>query len=1301
LHKKYAAILTIAIFLLSTLAIANPVQAHFTLGNLTGKYPYHANQYDPHVTGFIGYVWPGGGSAAYSGAFGTAGPNANINAAGGFSPGYVSPYPATSGPGTMMCNGAPCPASWYQLAGNSYSPFGAVLAGSTGDLIFGLNSTCFGTDTATHCDFHNWTHGWQALTILFPPEFKIPGPEQIVTSWSNDYDQYSVFTLAKDDRYCPGCTAVQLWVDGTQGTSFTSHSNQFLNFTKAHEWYYVRINGVTAPSIAGKYFFKMALIGDDAGSPTGLNATQFVPVQNWPVLLVKGELDPAIITGTIRFAGYNSTLYGQPLNMSGRVWAQMTTKLDPYTGATVATCASETNPGDNAAMGCTDSVGYFNETALGHYEVEGVAPGIYNLYAEAAGYPQELIASGVQVLRGQSLHYDGYLQPGAVIHGNVYTKHQFGDEPWPAESDGTNQSIKIELYDGPTLSNKPDPSANMVSWSPVPCVAGGQGKTTIPGGGVSYVDEATPGYKVAGGHDAAACGEADVASFIAFPWGGYTHTATNGYSAEQVSMPNTNTKNQDPLGVGPPQRWFVQGGTTIPFHFEFGAKGEYGAPRDVSGEVPQIFATWVNGLTPGRYYVRAWVFRYVQTALDGSTFQEYYFDVTPNEWAGDVTVPLDLRLSSWVNKTVHFHNTPGTISTDEVVTGGHLLDGYLLGADGHVYAFNYTDGAKSSDTCNLYDTARINPAMGNCAIQFWGINSTWIGENYGIPSGTYTPYVAFLGYMQGPTPLDQVSVTLSGNVAQISDHLWLAPGFNLTVYSTDWERPTVPRNWVYPGMHIVVTAWSNGTYVDTTDNGINTDGCTPPPNQDNTKNNVPVVGCGTGAYAGFWFGQDGDAYRGGEDTRSGIWLISDRPTDGSFANERATHFDPGQYSFTATTYGYIQDQTYSVYAEQGQGADIRINLVQGVNVSLDILFKKESIITPTDANMSARVRLFNDQGQLVADYMTSEGVYVNKTGRAAAADGTLVANAFGGPFGTTVDNTKRYVGFNDYSQSGKYSNYLPGGVIQFHVNTAGRAMVWNAFEGTYAVDPVFGAPDPTENGGYYPSTGTMNAGILGSPDYTGGWTAEVDFVRLYSNNTGTTGNYYPPVSGLLMGESYHIIPGTTASSGISLTEDGALKPVYISPAHSMAPNHLGPYSQEGVWQISNAHLSGEASAIFEVDTNGLITGNAFAFAWNNEFRTTSWSLVNVVGASGASWNFYTYDGIYQAYLPPGTYTFTLSNPGYTSQSFSVVVTNGQSGGGQNQYLQQSQVPVPEFSTIGIVAFSALAASLYLLRRRRR
>jgi hypothetical protein len=424
-----------------------------------------------------------------------------------------------------------------------------------------------------------------------------------------------------------------------------------------------------------------------------------------------------------------------------------------------------------------------------------------------------------------------------------------------------------------------------------------------------------------------------------------------------------------------------------------------------------------------------------------------------------------------------------------------------------------------------------------------------------------------------------------------------------------------------------------------------------------------------------------------------------------------TYFKPGEYSFTGTTYGYIQDQTYSVYGEQGQFADVRLNLIIGVQIGLDILFKKESIITPTDNNMSARVRLFNDAGQLVADYMTSEGVYVNGTSNgyptnnhAAAADGSLFASTTGGPFPDTVDMSGRYAGFNDFPASGYYTNYLPGGVQLFHVNLAGRAMFHNNFEDTYPIDPVFGAADIYENGGYYKPTGTANAGILGSPDYTGGYSAEVDFVQWYPYYV-TSGFqvpvYYPPSEGLLEGESFHIIPGTTATSGISFTEDGALKPVYISVAHSMEPNLLGPYSQQGVWQISNAHLSGEASAIFEVDYNGFVSGNALAFTYMNEYRTLSWATVSVAAASGATFTAPTVDGLYGGFLLPGTYKVTISAPGYAPQTVSYTVTSGQTGTGANVYMQQNQVPVPEFSTVAIVAFSALAASLYLLRRRRK
>jgi hypothetical protein len=1310
----------------------------------------------------------------------------------------------------------------------------------------------------------------------------------------------------------------------------TYYDHQAIDFTSAGEWYYIRINGVLAPSIAGRYFFKILLWGDTAalcgqegvvpsgvhpgfstGPLPGESCSQFIPTENWPVLLVKGEIDPAIITGTVRYGGYNSTLYGQPIGEAGMVLAKMTTRLDPYTGEQrpdlptvdargyfngTTTCGaagefSSTEPQCANANGPVTSPPGNLLGANGHYEVEGLAPGIYDIYAQAAGFPQQLCASGVTILKGQSLHFDCYVQPGPVIHGNVFTKHQFGDEPWmgelpscqtspssfPACSFNTyNEYIKIELYDSPTLSSIPDPSANLVSWSPLPCVAGGQ--------------ELYEGNT----NDFTSCGDSRLGDNIAFPW--HEYTPSNGYFAGPSAGPapnafdfyqvatgggfgngglgnnpgQMNKLTQDPQGVGPPQHWYVIGGTTTPFHYEFGVKGEYGAPRDLDGQVPQVYATWVNGLTPGRYYVRAWVFRYVQTALDGSTFQEYYFDVTPQEWAGDVTLPLDLRLSSWVNKTVHFHDLLNGLTEDPIDTGAGVISGVLVDANGQVWSYNqsllgyqglYTEGRISGWGSEAFhdpttvrnridlDGAKLNALAietGRANIQFWGWNDTWGGENYGIPSGTYTPHVFVLGYLeQGPA--EQVSVTLSGTPTSVSDHLYRGVGFNLTLYSIDWERPTVNRNWVwgnpvgYPqcgfftntpvigggacshlgnfgGTFAAGTAGSSlgsgpsfpigpgfpsgdprcpganpstpnagcmvGEEIDVGvyQNHTLTDflGDEPSELEDTvltsclfqSQRNSSIQMCGGGwdpqSAFGLYDGNAYDAYFGQELGKLGniggysggllyfsvIRLLSGNsaahysPTtlpDGGVYNQAVAGYIQlyptanagGEYDFRGFTYGYVQDQDYSVYGLPTQVADIRLNLVIGVNVTLDVLFKKEHVITPTDANMSARVRLFDDQGNLAGEWMSSEGVYVgsnstgnylSSNGRASAADGT---DQF--PFGPLHPAIPVPNPLNTY-------NFLPGGVSLLHVLMAGLPQVPPAGTdagtfGTFIPDQVY-PNDPvlaTTTCGFqvdcYASPGVKlgvgvpgyfpNTGILGSPDYTGGWTAEVDFVNWYNNNTVTTtwtslpfesggtvvtngAKYYPPVQGLLLGESYHIIPGTTATSGISLTEDLALNPVLIG--HSLAPNHLGPYSQEGVWQISGAHLSGEASGIFEVDLNGFISGTALAFTWANDFRPLSWATVSVAGAAlngTAPLNFYTYDGLYQMYLTPGTYQMTISSPGIASQTLSIAVTGGESSTAANVYMQQSNIPVPEFSGIAVVAFSALAASVYLLRRRRR
>jgi hypothetical protein len=43
-----------------------------------------------------------------------------------------------------------------------------------------------------------------------------------------------------------------------------------------------------------------------------------MPAGNWPVLLVKGEVDPGIIEDTVRYGAWNQDLYNTPIQLPGR-----------------------------------------------------------------------------------------------------------------------------------------------------------------------------------------------------------------------------------------------------------------------------------------------------------------------------------------------------------------------------------------------------------------------------------------------------------------------------------------------------------------------------------------------------------------------------------------------------------------------------------------------------------------------------------------------------------------------------------------------------------------------------------------------------------------------------------------------------------------------------------------------------------------------------------------------------------------------------------------------------------------------
>jgi hypothetical protein len=218
--------------------------------------------------------------------------------------------------------------------------------------------------------------------------------------------------------------------------------------------------------------------------------------------------------------------------------------------------------------------------------------------------------------------------------------------------------------------------------------------------------------------------------------------------------------------------------------------------------------------------------------------------------------------------------------------------------------------------------------------------------------------------------------------------------------------------------------------------------------------------------------------------------------------------------------------------------------------------------------------------------------------------------------------------------------------------------------------------------------------------YTGNYIVEVDTWNeypntIFSNSLPDKSNWYPPVEGLLEGDSFHTIPGSPAGP-------------FGHTGDSLAANGLAPYAQRGQWTVLNAHLGGESSAVFALDKRGYVSGNIYGFTYSDQLRTQSWIRAQASAVSGnVTFNTWSWDSHFEMYLDPGQYIFSViawtpsGNEAYNTIQTSLNVSPGQTGTGLEFKLQQSNIPIPEFTQVAFVSFSALAASAYVLKRRLR
>jgi hypothetical protein len=1228
------------------------VYAHTTLGNLTGPGPYYrSNDHElnptntfgkAHVPGPLGYVWPGSGLNMYSG-------NPSRT------PGYQSPFTTFENP--------------TQLAGHSYAPEGAILTSTidhdnVGDLIFAINFSqpkAFITGSTPTPNFV-----YTNLAIYIPaPVFDKTGAlvqdgfepaggiawdngenTNIVTTVTDNYGNIFVTRADRNDPFEPGSWL--LFITAPNNMTFTAAR-------KWSEWYYIRINQVKAPHVAGRYFFKVFLdshfpVRSQGTLPTLINST--MPMENWPVLLVKGEVDPGIISGTVRYGDIaNPTFYGLPLNLPGRVRA-VGVAGDPTTNI--------------STRRAVEARGYFNASSQGHFEIEGVAPGFYDIYASAAGFPEQKVAERVGIYRGQYLHLDAYLQAGPQIKGKVYSKVMFGAVSWPGQ-----RPITIVIYD----SNAYD-TYSIVTFSPAnlthaPYTSYVSGNTLFSGSSLTAPN--TP-------------------RTVAFPWEGpigyYGFTIAPTFK-DQFGIYNS---------VGPAESWWVDplgslnpvsflGSSTSEFVFQFGAKGAYGAPAKFSGMVPQIFATWTDSLTPGKYYVRAFLNGYIQSSNDGTRFIDYSF-VIPDGYSRDVYLPIDLEKSTTFNITVHFHNLPGTIQDAPI--GGpdpkRFLVAEAFARDGTLAAFNFTQVASTSSQTSILLNGLgmagptlppdLRASMKYSLARYRGI------YDYGFPTDTYTFRLYMRGYIQALPPatsfdaLDEplsVSASIGMGEMFVSTHMYRGGEINITVFSVDWERPAVYRNWVWNNTSVSTLVYdvASRNFVDVIYFWNAELKQWQIPKQNSPFNSLPYAGWRTTFGSGSSllvtngsalidrFGPDFPnpiSYDPSQDMATNIFIeenfrvgflySSSSYRTSTFRSNLAIY--PGVYAVNVWTYGYVQDNVASLgdlgnvllsVAWLGSEADSNIQVIIGVNLTIRMLFKSEKLFTGIPFNSSVRIRIFDEGDTLIAaaTVFSDAGKIVPASNAGFFADGTKLLQ-----------------------------KPIPAGTKTLeYVNLAGLAGYVEASTGGVSVQrATLFSPDH---------------GIWGSSShsgsYSGQWLVMVDVVNWYQPHS-----YYPPVPALLQGES----------------------PFFYSY------NHPGPFDQGTYTRISNAPQGGEASAEFELDLRGYVQGLVLGMDWDYGVRTTSWTGIQFK-ANSTSYNWYSWDGWFDGYLAPGMYHVTLTewttgNEGHKTYNLDMAVSPGQSNSAINLMLEESGIAIPELSatyTTLVVTLTTSLGLLYFSRKRRR
>jgi len=813
-----------------------------------------------------------------------------------------------------------------------------------------------------------------AIDLFIPPEFQFKGATPDESVWSditNDYQFISVWTASQYDTVAPGWTVVEVGGEGDW------------NITTGI--YHIRLMDLSAPTIAGLYFFKVAYY-DTAG-------TQYIlHVADYPFVVVKTDLNPAWVEVTVR-----TDLHTAPPFSSGSVIAVGTTP----DGRSVAggTYFGPYQFVDNSVV--AGNVGAEYTTWL-----FGLAAGTYTLKAEASGF-LPTTTDRITVDPGQSYHIYIVVYYSPEVWVTVWSKHGTGALPWnnlwqlpygtnnpslPPDDDRPWRDIMLELYD----SNN-----NMIAfWASDVLGANDVPPSTYIG---PLAGSVLPGAAV-------------------LPHPGLSPMWVHGVSTDEKEISAT-TKLLGYHDDEAPRPTAVSYSAKLSDNFDLLGFMRMYPSTHWDGHVPFMTADYVAGYAKGDYTVEGFVTGYIMDEADA--YQRAFTVLGSN-----INLQFDLRRTNWLEVSMHLPvNTPLSAPTTVTLTASDaagnergaiaftattfmtdtLTPWSLDGMDANLYYNQFvaiTHPSALIKAVNFYPGGiviegwnAVFPNLGgdgqDISMKDYGLNPTASTHSAGAVTLAGNPYtiklyMADMGMPAWPElVLDtknggwyptwnqtgwwsivgvdpQASVFLCNSRVALSFSITNAMVW-ISLRSVDFEVPAHSRPWTFPGSEVYVDFMDmSGTVVDSLSPSIY--GLFQDPGWYNTTTHhtgdkayweikgVDYAVPGSYAANGLgWTPYDNDAIHGpGLHEHLGLYYFGTdycqwygdglyQALDGS---ARSTSLPAGEYTYEAHTHGYIMRRSFPLQIPQSGIADIEADMIQGGQIRVTVDFWHEGVPTP-------------------------------------------------------------------------------------------------------------------------------------------------------------------------------------------------------------------------------------------------------------------------------------------------------------------------------------------------------------------